>query len=287
MPNPDIKSALKKRALELGFDDMRVAAACPVDAFNKEFFLNWIVEGKCDQMAYLKNNLDKRFDPAKLLEGAESIIILSAGFFRQSPERRVAIFAQGADYHPVLKSKLFELAKVLEAYGGKQKLCVDTVPVMEKYYAVKSGLGWRGKNSLIITQKNGPWQFLSLIITTLKIECDEPVKNRCGTCTRCIDACPTHALKRESPYFLDARLCISNLTIERKTPLNCAEKKLVKDKIFGCDECLRACPYSRFAKQAKMPEFRETLCLNDTVDTNQVLALIDSKRAQTSLRRHK
>lgn len=285
MSKLDLKEMLAKRAEELGFDALKVALPERVGKLESEFFLDWLKLGKCDQMDYLRRNIEKRLNPLELFEETKSIIVLSAGFFRPSKERRIALFAQGADYHRVLKAKLKKLDEILSSFGGKQKLCVDTVPIMEKYYAIKSGIGWRGKNSLVISEKNGPWQFLSLILTSLELEPDQPVKNRCGTCTKCMDACPSGAI--EKPYSIDARLCISNLTIERKTPLSGFEREIAKGKIFGCDECLRACPFGRSAPLAKMPEFRSELEIPQGVPECEFKNFIDSKRAQNLDRRLK
>ena len=285
MDKDSIKQTLAERADELGFDSLRVARPDKVGEFESEFFLEWLRLGKCDQMEYLKRNVEKRLNPLALFEEVKSVIVLSAGFFRPSDERRVALFAQGADYHRVLKAKLLKLDEILKSFGGKQKLCVDTSPIMEKYYAVKSGIGWRGKNSLVITQKNGPWQFLSLILTSLELEPDAPAAERCGTCSKCIEACPSGALCK--PYSVDARLCISNLTIERKTPLSDSEREIAKGKIFGCDECLRACPFGKGAPLAKMPEFRGKLEIPDGLPEGEIKNFIDSKRAQNSGRRPK
>lgn len=285
MDKDSIKQTLAERADELGFDSLRVARPDKVGEFESEFFLEWLRLGKCDQMEYLKRNVEKRLNPLALFEEVKSVIVLSAGFFRPSDERRVALFAQGADYHRVLKAKLLKLDEILKSFGGKQKLCVDTSPIMEKYYAVKSGMGWRGKNSLVITEKNGPWQFLALILTSLELEPDAPAAERCGTCSKCIDACPSGALCK--PYSVDARLCISNLTIERKTPLSDSEREIAKDKIFGCDECLRACPFGKRAPLAKMPEFRDTLDIPEGLPDGEIKNLIDSKRAQNLDRRPK
>lgn len=285
MDKDSIKQILAKRAEELGFDSLRVARPDKVGEFESGFFLEWLRLGKCDQMEYLKRNVEKRLNPLELFGETKSIIVLSAGFFRPSKERRVALFAQGADYHRVLKSKLRSLDEILKTFGGRQKLCVDTSPIMEKYYAVKSGIGWRGKNSLVITEKNGPWQFLALILTSLEIEPDAPAAERCGTCSKCIEACTSGALCK--PYSVDARLCISNLTIERKTPLSDSEREIAKGKIFGCDECLRACPFGKRAPLAKMPEFRDTLDIPEGLPDGEIKNLIDSKRAQNLDRRPK
>lgn len=281
-----VKNALLKRANELGFDALRIARPEKIEKFERDFFINWLNENKCDEMLYLKNNLEKRLYPSLLFPQVKSIVVVSAGFFRESNEKRIALYAQGADYHKVIKNKLLDLENILKEYGGVQKLCVDTVPIMEKYFAIKSGIGWRGKNSLVISEKNGPWQFLALILTSLELEEDSPVKNRCGKCVKCLQACPTCALNPNSPYSIDARICISNLTIERKTPLSESEKLLVKDKFFGCDECLRACPFGKTAPISNIEEFRTSIELPENINPEDAKDFIDSKRARNlSLRR--
>lgn len=283
----DIKGELKAQAGRLGFDSMRVARAERVEESVAEIFRGWLRRGMADEMGYLSRNVEKRLDPGLLLEGARSALVFAAGFFRPSGERRVALFAQSEDYHAVLKRRLFRAAEPLERLGFRQKVCVDTAPLMEKYLAIKSGVGWLGKSSLVITRENGPWQFLGVILTTAEIEPDPPVKNRCGTCRRCVDACPTGALSALPPHVVDARICISNLTIERKGPLSKAEMEMAGGRIFGCDECLRACPYGRFAKTPKIGEFRSTLSLPENASPEECARLIASERAQNLTRRPK
>ncbi len=276
-----LKSLLKAKASELGFDDLRIAKAEVVADLNSNALKVWLENSYNDEMRYLERNFDKRINPKILFPEAESVLVFSAGFYRKSKERRIALFAQGADYHDVLKDKLKILDEILKSKGFVQKICVDTAPILEKYFAAKAGLGWIGKNTLLITQKNGPFQFLGLILSSAKFEADSESKDHCGTCTKCLESCPTKAL---APYLLNAKLCISNLTIERKNALTKEEEILCQDKIFGCDECLFACPFGAKASPAKIEEFKTTLELSENSTKEDALKFIASKRAQSRLR---
>jgi len=255
MHKKNLKKSLIDKAKSLGFDAIGFCEACEVDEETQKFFLSWLDEKCPDYMDYLKKNLDKRFNPTLLLENAKSIIVLSANFFRKSSENRIALYAQSKDYHIVLKEKLKEISTLLEQHGGIQKLCVDTVPIMEKYFAKKAGIGFIGKNTLLISPSAGAFNFLSLIVTTLELEPDSELLDSCENCNRCIQHCPTQAL---SEYSLNPNLCISALTIEKQTPLNDSEKNLIGEKIFGCDMCLKVCPKSKYFSLPKIPEFQNS-----------------------------
>jgi len=255
MSKKNLKEILTNKAISLGFDDLGVCKACEVDEETQKYFAIWLNEKCPDYMAYLKKNLDKRFNPALLLENAKSIIVLSANFYRKTTENRIALYAQSKDYHIVLKEKLQVLSALLEEEGGTQKICVDSAPIMEKYFAQKAGLGFIGKNTLLISKNAGAFNFLSIIITTLEIDSDSEIQDSCGKCNKCVQSCPTKAL---SEYSLNPNLCISALTIEKSTKLSDSEKKLVGEKIFGCDICLKVCPKSKYSSFAKIPEFQNS-----------------------------
>ncbi len=220
--------------------------------------------GRADRLGFLARGIETRFDPKKLFPEARTALVFAANFFRESAERRIALYAQGKDYHEVLKAKLEEISKLLENFGGIQKICLDASPIAEKLLAARAGLGSIGKSTLLIRKENGPWSLLGVILTSLELPTDavnEASLPRCGSCTMCLDACPTGALDAE--LGLDARRCISNLTIERRREtLNAEELTLAEGKLFGCDECLRACPFGKNAPEAEIEEFKTTLALN-------------------------
>lgn len=276
MDAQNLKNNISERAKFLGFSLFGVSSAENVDEKNTDFFKNWLSNKMHDEMYFLERNPEKRLSPRLLFEGANSVLVFGANFFRETQEKRVALYAQSADYHGLLKSKLKELAEVLKAGGYTYKICVDTSPILEKYFAIKAGIGWLGKNTLLINKENGPWQFLGLILTDAKLPADKPQKSLCGSCAKCVEACPSGAL---APYVLDARRCISNLTIERKTPLTEGEKEMCRDKLFGCDDCLRACPFGKNAPKPLMPELRETILLDANASEENIAQFIPSKRA--------
>ena len=176
------------------------------------------------------------------------------GGTREEPARgRIARYAWGDDYHEVIAEKLGKIDMFLQQFGGTQKGYVDTGPVLERDHAAQAGIGWHGKSTMLIDSRLGTWFFLAEILTTLDLPPDPPQKDRCGTCQRCITACPTAAIT--SPHRLDARRCISYLTIELKTAIPTELRPLIGDRIFGCDECLDACPWNRFAESSREAAF--------------------------------
>ncbi|HET9418051.1 MAG TPA: tRNA epoxyqueuosine(34) reductase QueG, partial [Chthoniobacterales bacterium] len=166
---------------------------------------------------------------------------------------RVARYAWGDDYHELIAAKLDKIDNFLREFGGRQKCYVDTGPVLERDFAAQAGIGWHGKSTMLINKRFGTWFFLAEILTTLELPPDEPARDRCGSCNRCITACPTGAIT--APYRLDARRCISYLTIELKGAIPLELRPLIEDRIFGCDDCLEACPWNRFAEVARESAF--------------------------------
>jgi epoxyqueuosine reductase len=265
----DPKTRLTDFARELGFDSCRVAACSSPP--HVEEFSNWLREGGHGEMEYMARGEEKRRDPQKILPGAKSIIVLALNYFqgeevRVSPANRgaagtaattsrgrVARYAWGDDYHDVIAAKLDKIDIFLREFGGQQKCYVDTGPILERDYAALAGTGWHGKSTMLIDEKLGAWFFLSEILTTLELPPDERARDRCGTCQRCITACPTGAIT--APHKLDARRCISYLTIELKTSIPLELRPLIGDRIFGCDDCLDACPWNRFAKVSRETAF--------------------------------
>lgn len=246
-----MKTALVERALALGFAQCRVAPAKP-PRYGRAF-RDWLANGNHGTMEWLRRGEEKRLDPTLVLPGVRSVIALATNYF-QGAERpvqrgRIARYAWGVDYHDIIQPRLEALDAFLSANGGKQRIYTDTGPVLERDFAAEAGIGWTGKSTMLLNRELGTWFFLSVILTTLEIEPDTPQRNRCGTCTRCIDACPTGAIT--APHRLDARKCISYQTIENKGVIPEEMRPLLGDRIYGCDDCLDACPWNRFAESSR------------------------------------
>ncbi len=255
--NAYLKDGLVTFAREIGFDSCRVAA-CSAPAHTKEF-REWLRQGEHGEMDYMRRGEEKRCEPEKILPGARSIIVLALNYFQgETPRRgmatgRIARYAWGDDYHEVVAAKLDKIDNFLREFGGVQKCYVDTGPVLERDHAAQAGIGWHGKSTMLIDPRLGTWFFLGEILTTLEFPPDAPQHNRCGTCERCITACPTGAIT--APHRLDARLCISYLTIELKGAIPLKLRPLIGNRIFGCDDCLDACPWNRFAEVSRESAF--------------------------------
>src|SRR5713101_4727187 len=273
----ELKSQLVAFARELGFDSCRVAACSPPPHANE--FRDWLEDGANGEMHYMERGAEKRSDPQRVLWGAKSIIVLALNYwqgkFRRSQTAatgRIARYAWGDDYHDVITEKLDKIDIYLREFGGEQKCYVDTGPILERDHAAAAGIGWHGKSTMLVDPNLGTYFFLAEILTTLELPPDPPQRDRCGTCERCITACPTGAIT--APHRLDARRCISYLTIELKTSIPIELRPLVGNRIFGCDDCLNACPWNRFAQASRETAFsarrltrgmalREYLKLND------------------------
>jgi epoxyqueuosine reductase len=251
-----VKSKIISKALEVGFDDCHVTTAEPPP--NSESFKTWLAARRHGTMGYLERNAAKRVCPGEVLAGARSIITLAASYTCAEPVPRklqgiIARYARHNDYHDVLAEPLKILTAFINELGGegtRSLWYVDTGPFLERDLAQRAGLGFIGKHTNLISRKLGNWFFLAEIITTLEIEPDAPEKNRCGTCSRCIAACPTGAIT--APFQLDARRCISYLTIELKGPIPEELRPAIGNRIYGCDDCLAACPWNRFAQEGRL-----------------------------------
>jgi epoxyqueuosine reductase len=255
-----MKADIRRKAFDLGFDDCRFTAATPPDHATE--FQQWLAEKQHGEMAYLERNAARRVNPQAVLPKARSIIALSASYETSGLPHRlsaigyrqsgcVARYARYQDYHDVLGERLKTLAQFVDQLGNARSLWyVDTGPLLERDFAQRAGLGFIGKHTNLISRQLGNWIFLGEIITTLELEPDAPEKNRCGTCTRCITACPTAAIK--APFQLDARLCISYLTIELKGPIPVELRPAIGNRIYGCDDCLAVCPWNRFAREGRL-----------------------------------
>lgn len=247
------KENLVKEAKRIGFDLCRVARAGT--APHASALESWLQSGHHATMEWMQRTAAERADPRKLLAGASSVIVLGTNYYRASPDKlnpecgTIARYARGADYHDVLGARLRTLAASMAETGGEQRCFVDGGPVLERDWAAACGVSWHGKSTMGIHPQLGTWFFLSVILTTLEFDPDTPLRDRCGNCTRCIDACPTGAIG--APYQLDARKCISYLTIENKGPIPEEFREAMGDRIFGCDDCLDACPWNRFARESR------------------------------------
>jgi epoxyqueuosine reductase len=220
---------------------------------------HWLKNGKHGSMGYMERHFDKRLDPRLLVPGAKSVISLLFNY--HNPDKpateedfKVSQYAYGEDYHHVLKAKLFELMHRIQEEMGQinGRVFVDSAPVMDKAWAKKSGLGWIGKNSNLITRKQGSWFFIAECILDLELTPDGPIKDYCGSCNRCIEACPTEAI---SPYTVDGSRCISYLTIELRDAIPETFRNKMDNWIFGCDICQEVCPWNRFAQRHSEPAF--------------------------------
>lgn len=243
---------IKAWAKELGFDDCRIATA--KRATHADDFDEWLAEGRNGAMAWMERNPTRRADPREVLEGCKSVICLAINYYTGSspfpeghPEDyRIAKYSWNEDYHDLVENRLAEIDAKLKELGGTQRYYVDTGPVLEKDFATDSGLGWNGKSTVQIHRHLGPWTFLAELLTTLDLTPDPEFGDHCGKCTRCITACPTQAII--APHKVDARRCISYLTIENKGAIPEEFRRAIGDRIYGCDECLDVCPWNRFAK---------------------------------------
>jgi len=256
-----VKEAIREKALELGFDACRFTSAQPPP--HAAEFQSWIASGQHGAMGYLERNAPKRANPELVLPGAKSIIVLAASYAPGQPMETnlskvgrkglIARYARFKDYHDVLGERLKPLAAFVNSCDGastRSLWYVDTGPVLERDLAQRAGLGFAGKHTNLISRALGNWFFLAEILTTAELAPDEPEKNRCGSCARCIPACPTGAII--APFQLDARRCISYLTIELKGSIPEELRPLMGRHIYGCDLCLEACPWNRFARESQL-----------------------------------
>lgn len=256
----DISNKIKAEALRLGFSACGIAKAEPVDEATASAFRSWLADGSNADMEYLSNNMDKRLNPLILMPEAKSIICLALNYYPEQklkPEQyQFAYYAYGQDYHDVMKNKMREMVGSL-FQNNTVKLCCDTVPILDRYWAQKAGLGWIGKNGNLIIPHAGSFFFLCEIIVDVELDYDSPIESHCGSCRKCVDACPTGALR--VPYYIDARICLSYLTIEHRGDFTGItppwEGKGGGTYIYGCDRCQLACPYNNFATPTKIKEF--------------------------------
>ena len=251
---------IREEAFRLGFDFVGFAKAERLDDAARRLE-SWLKQGFHGQMGYMERYFDLRTDPTLLVPGAKTVICLSFNYHNpDQPESedtpRISQYAYGQDYHHVIKDKLHALVAFIHDHIGEidGRCFVDSAPVMEREWAARAGLGWNGKNTLTIHPKKGSWFFLAEIICDLPLVCDHPMKDYCGTCRRCIEACPTQAISPQG-YLLDASKCISYLTIELKDDIPASFSGQIAPWMFGCDICQEVCPWNRFAQRHQESSF--------------------------------
>ncbi|WKB80046.1 tRNA epoxyqueuosine(34) reductase QueG [Cellulophaga lytica] len=249
---------IKDEAKRLGFMSCGVSKAKFLEE-EAPRLESWLTKNMNGQMSYMENHFDKRLDPTKLVEGSKSVISLLLNYYPEEMQNtdalKISKYAYGQDYHHVIKSKLRELQEFITNNIGnvEGRAFVDSAPVLDKAWAAKSGLGWIGKNSNLITQKVGSFYFIAELIVDIELDYDSAVTDHCGTCTACIDACPTQAIV--DPYVVDGSKCISYFTIELKNEIPADVRGKFDDWIFGCDVCQDVCPWNRFSKPHNEPLF--------------------------------
>jgi epoxyqueuosine reductase len=265
----NIEERIKQKAIEIGFCKVGIAEALPLEEEYK-YFQQWIQSGFHAEMKYLAKNYDKRFDVRNFLPNAQSVIVCADNYFTsiEHPKSKtgdksgkISRYAWAADYHDVIIQKLNLIVDFLNGIDdtAQSKGSVDSSPIAEKQWARSAGIGWQGKNGLIITKEFGSWIFLGVIVTTLKLNPDKPVRNYCGTCKKCIDACPTGAIIK--PSVIDAKKCISYCTIEMKPDMMIPSEvaKNADSWIYGCDICQQVCPWNTKAKPTNEKAYQTSI----------------------------
>lgn len=263
-----LRDEIRAEALKLGFDACGFASAS--DAWpNGEWLRAFVAEGFHGAMGWMEETLDRRAHPTGMWPDARSAVVLGVNYgpehdpltALEDPARAaISVYAQGDDYHEVIKKRLKQLARWMHGrFGGEVKVFVDTAPLMEKPLAQRAGLGWQGKHTNLVSRQFGSWLFLGSVLTTLDLPADPPERDHCGSCRACLDICPTGAFP--GPHRLDARRCISYLTIELAGPIPAEFRPALGNRIYGCDDCLAACPWNKFASLSAEAKFhaRETL----------------------------
>ena len=252
-----IEQEIREKAAELGFVACGFALADAAAEAGGQLF-DWLAEGRHGEMGWMEERAVQRASPQGLWPDSKSVIALAMSYApatdplalaNQRDRARISAYAQGGDYHKTVKKGLKALGRWMhERFGGELKVFVDTAPVMEKPLAAAAGIGWQGKHTNLLSREHGNWLFLGVIYTTLELLPDEPAAVHCGSCTACIAACPTGAIT--GPHQIDARACISYLTIEHQGPIPERYREAIGNRIYGCDDCLAVCPWNRFATSA-------------------------------------
>lgn len=265
---------VKAEATALGFDDVRITtpdglAHLPYDAAGA--LDRFIAEDQHGDMEWMATHAARRRDPRALWSEAQSIVMLAMSYapahdplavLQQRDRAAISVYARGKDYHEVMKARLKQLARGLAAQtGGDVKVFVDTAPLMEKPLAMSAGIGWQGKHTNLVSRRHGSWLFLGAVLTTARLAADAAERDHCGSCRRCLDACPTAAFP--APYRLDARRCIAYLTIEHKGHIPREFRAAIANRVFGCDDCLAVCPWNKFAALARETRFAARAATDD------------------------
>ena len=257
---------IKKVATDLGFTSVGFARA---EAMIEEAYRlrQWLDLGYHGSMAYMENHFDKRTDPTQLVPGSKSVIVLTYNYYTEKEQTdptapKISKYAYGRDYHKVIKKKLKQLFQLIRnEYGDiNGRYFVDSAPVLERDWAARAGVGWVGKNTLLIHPRHGSYFFLATMIIDLEMQYDDPIKDYCGTCTACIDACPTAAISRDG-YLMDGSKCISYLTIELKDDIPNEFQGKMDNWMYGCDICQEVCPWNRFSTEHEEPDFTPSINL--------------------------
>ena len=260
---PDAREAIRGRARKEGFDAVGFTRAGPPKGA-AEGLNSFLAKGLHGDMQWMQTTSERRADPKALWPEAKSIVTLGVNYapshdpleaLARRDRGAVSVYAQGDDYHDVLKRRLKRLGSwIAETYDAEVKIFVDTAPVMEKPLSAAGGIGWQGKHTNLVSREFGSWLFLGSVFTTLELAPDSPESDYCGSCSRCLDICPTRAFP--APYQIDARRCISYLTIEHKGHIERQFREAIGNRIYGCDDCLAVCPWNKFAQQAREMAFR-------------------------------
>lgn len=279
----DVKKALLEKAREVGFDTLGVAGPDGRDGMYDRY-QNFIDKNRHGDMDWMDKRHEHRASPRHLWPECKSVIMLGMNYNREPDPLAhlsdplaagVSIYARGRDYHDVVKKKLKELGRwIASTYDCDIKVFVDTAPVMEKPLAAEAGIGWQGKHTNLVSSEIGSWFFLGAIFTTLPLDPDIPHSDQCGSCRACLDACPTDAFP--APYQLDARRCISYLTIEHDGPFEEEFRHKMGNRIYGCDDCLAACPWNKFAHTASEQRYDARVFLQD-VSLFDIIQLDDAR----------
>jgi epoxyqueuosine reductase len=282
-------ASIKAKALELGFDACGISAVRYLEEEAPRLEA-WLKAGYHASMGWMEQHFEKRLDPAKLMPGAKSVVSVLLNYFpdpahaQPADAPRISKYAFGTDYHYVIKEKLRLLLAHITAEVGEVegRAFVDSAPVMDRVWAKEAGLGWMGKHSLLLRKGAGSFFFIGELILDVALESDGPVTDHCGSCTKCIDACPTEAIIQ--PFVVDANKCISHMTIELKDALPEAYRHQMDGWAFGCDVCQDVCPWNRFAKPHNTPAFAPTAGLLEmnTRDWEEITTSVFKKRFRSS-----
>ncbi len=260
-PADPVRDSIRTRALELGFDAVGFAKA-ELAAEAQDNLRSFIAQGLHGEMGWMPEKADRRADPQVLWPDARTVVVLGLNYgperdpLEEESQARISVYARHRDYHDLLKKRLKALGRwIADTHKTEVKVFVDTAPVMEKPLAQAGGIGWQGKHTNLVSRDLGSWLFLGEVFLAIDLPADEAESDHCGECRRCLDACPTQAFT--APYRIDARRCISYLTIEHKGPIPRELRPLMGNRIYGCDDCLAVCPWNKFARSTGLPELRQ------------------------------